>query len=461
MPLFDAVATLAADAPPALFPARQQMAVSLGFHIVLAAFGVAFPAMIFVMHRRGIVRDDPDALRLAKRWSKVSAVLFAIGAVSGTVLSFEMGLLWPGLMGRFGDVIGLPFALEGLSFFTEAIFLGLYLYGWNRMRPRLHLAMLLPMAISGVVGTFCVVSANSWMNYPTGFEIRDGAVVDVRPWAAMFNPLAGLQFAHMWLAAFLLVGLVVSGVYAAGLLRGRVDDHHRLGFIVPFRFASVAAVVQPFVGHVLGLQVGNKQRAKLAAFELALHAEPGPASLHLGGFLVDDRVRWDVSIPGVGSIIARGTFNGRVPGLDDVPKSDWPPVNITHWSFQLMVGIGLLLALAVVVFWVTRRRGHDLLANRWFLRFAVIAGPLAIVALEFGWVATEVGRQPWTVWQVLRTSDAATMNRAIWWSYTGVLVIYLGMTVAAYIVLRSMASRWRAGDEELPSPYGPAPEADR
>ena len=463
MPLFDAAATLA-DAPPGLFPARQQMAVSLGFHIVLAGFGVAFPAMIFVMHRRGLVRGDPDALRLAKRWSKTAAVLFAIGAVSGTVLSFEMGLLWPGLMGRFGDVLGLPFALEGLSFFIEAIFLGLYLYGWGRMRPRLHLLMLIPMAVSGVVGTFCVVAANSWMNYPTGFTIRggpDGTVTDVRPWTAMFNPLAWLQFLHMWLAAFLLVGLLVSGVYAAGLLRGRVDDHHRLGFIVPFRFASVAAVLQPLVGHVLGLQVGRKQSAKLAAFELALHREPGPAPLRLGGFLIDDRVRWAVPIPRVGSVIARGTLNGTVPGLADVPKPDWPPVNVTHWSFQLMVGIGLLLALAVVVFWVTRRRGRDLLDNRWFLRFSVIAGPLAVIALELGWVATEVGRQPWTVWQVLRTAEAATMNRAIWWSYSGVLVIYLGMTVAAYVVLRSMARRWRAGDEELPSPYGPAAKADR
>ena len=452
----DTAMVLASGGPPGLFPARQQMAVSLGFHIVLACFGVAFPTMIYVMHRRGIVRDDPIALRLAKRWSKASAVLFAIGAVSGTVLSFEMGLLWPGLMGRFGDVLGLPFALEGLSFFTEAIFLGLYLYGWGRMRPRLHLAMLIPMAISGIVGSFCVVSANAWMNYPTGFTMRNSVVSDVDPWAAMFNPLAWLQFLHMWLAAFMLVGLVVSGVYAAGLLRGRTDAHHRLGFIVPFVFASVAAVIQPIVGHVLGLRVGHKQPSKLAAFELALHSEPGPAPERFGGFLIDDTVRWVLAIPRIGSIIARGTFKGSIPGLDTIPRSDWPPVNITHWSFQLMVGIGLLLALVVVVFWVARRRGHDLLGNRWFLRFSVIAGPLTILTLELGWVTTEVGRQPWTVWQVLRTSDAATMNKAIWWSYTGVLVIYLGMAVAAYVVLRSMARRWRAGDEELPSPYGPA-----
>jgi cytochrome d ubiquinol oxidase subunit I len=456
MRLSTSVMVLAADGPAGLLPAREQMAVSLGWHIILACFGVAFPTMIFVMHRRGIVRADPDALRLARRWAKVSAVLFAIGAVSGTVLSFEMGLLWPGLMGRFGDVLGLGFALEGLSFFVEAIFLGIYLYGWDRMPPRRHLAMLLPMAMAGIVGTFCVVSVNAWMNNPAGFTIRDGVVTDINPWRAMFNDLVWLQFLHMWLAAFMLVGLVVSGVYAAGLLRGRTDAHHRLGFTIPFAFASVAAIAQPFVGHVLGLQVGGVQASKLAAFELALHTEQGPAPERIGGVLIDGEVRWALPIPWIGSFIARGSFGAPVPGLDTIPQSDWPPVNLTHLSFQLMVAIGMLLALAVVVFWVARRRGHDLLANRWFLRFCVVAGPLAILALELGWVATEVGRQPWTVWQVLRTTDAASMSSGLWWSYTGVLIIYLGMTIGAVVVLRSMARRWRAGEEDLPSPYSPA-----
>jgi cytochrome d ubiquinol oxidase subunit I len=456
MRLSDSVMVLAAGGPPGLLPAREQMAVSLGWHIILACFGVAFPTMIFVMHRRGIVREDPDALRLARRWAKVSAVLFAIGAVSGTVLSFEMGLLWPGLMGRFGDVLGLPFAFEGLSFFVEAIFLGIYLYGWDRMPPRRHLAMLIPMAMAGIVGTFCVVSVNAWMNDPAGFTIRDGVVTDIDPWAAMFNDLVWLQFLHMWVAAFMLVGLIVSGVYAAGLLRGRTDAHHRLGFRIPFAFASVAAVAQPFIGHVLGLQIGGIQASKLAAFELATHTEAGPAPERLGGVLIDGEVRWALPIPWIGSFIARGSFDAPIPGLDTIPQSDWPPVNLTHLSFQLMVAIGMLLALVVVVFWLARRRRRDLLDNRWFLRFCVIAGPLAVVALELGWIATEVGRQPWTVWQVLRTTDAASMSSGLWWSYTGVLIIYLGMTVGAFVVLRSMARRWRAGEDDLPSPYGPA-----
>lgn len=452
---FEALQVLVSEAPSGLLPARNQMALSLGWHIILACFGVAFPSMIFVVHWRGVFRGDAVALELAKRWSKVSAVLFAIGAVSGTVLSFEMGLLWPGLMGKYGDVLGLPFAFEGLSFFVEAIFLGIYLYGWGRMPPRIHLLMLVPMAGAGVIGTFCVIAVNAWMNNPAGFRLTEaGEVVDVDPWAAMFNDGVWLMFAHMWIGAFVVVGFTVAGVYAAGMLRGRRDRHHRLGFLVPFVFATVFALAQPLVGHVLGLRVAESQPAKLAAFELAEETEQ-PAPLRLGGIMIDGEVRYSIDIPKIGSLIARNSFDKPVPGLDEVPEDDRPPVNITHWAFQSMVGIGSLLALSVLLFWFVRWRGRDLLQNRWFLRYAVAAGPLAMIALEAGWIATEVGRQPWVVWQVLRTEDAVTDNPWIWWSLAGTAVVYLGMTVGAYVVLRSMARRWRAGELDLPSPYGP------
>lgn len=446
---------LLSDTPSGLLPARNQMALSLGWHIILACFGVAFPSMIFIVHWRGVFRGDAVALELAKRWSKVSAVLFAIGAVSGTVLSFEMGLLWPGLMGRYGDVLGLPFAFEGLAFFVEAIFLGIYLYGWGRIPPRIHLMMLVPMACAGVIGTFCVIAVNAWMNNPAGFRLNAaGEVVDVDPWAAMFNDGVWLMFAHMWVGAFVVVGFTVAGVYAAGMLRGRCDRHHRLGFVVPFVFATVAALAQPLVGHVLGLRVAESQPAKLAAFELAEETEQ-PAPLRLGGIMIDGEVRYSIDIPKIGSLIARNSFDKPVPGLDEVPEDERPPVNITHWAFQSMVGIGSLLALSVLVFWFVRWRGRDLLERRWFLRYAVAAGPLAMIALEAGWIATEVGRQPWVVWQVLRTEDAVTDNPWIWWSLAGTAVVYFGMTVGAYVVLRSMARRWRAGELDLPSPYGP------
>ncbi len=454
MRLLDAALGATQDVPGGLLPAREQMALSLGWHIVLACFGVAFPTMIFVVHWRGVFRADATAMELARRWSKVSAVLFAIGAVSGTVLSFEMGLLWPGLMGRFGDVLGLPFAFEGLSFFVEAIFLGIYLYGWDRMPPRRHLLMLVPMALAGVVGTFCVIAVNAWMNAPEGFRIVAGQVVDVNPWAAMFNHQVWLQFLHMWVGAFMLVGFCTAAVYAVGMLRGRVDAHHRLGFTVPFTFASVAALAQPLVGHVLGLRVATTQPAKLAAFELALHTEK-PSPLRIGGLLIDGHVRWALDIPRIGSIIARNSLTKPVRGLDTIPAGARPPVNITHVAFQSMVGIGTLLALSVVVFWFARWRGRDLLANRWWLRFAVLAALLAVAALELGWVATEVGRQPWVVYNILRTADAAGDNPGLWWLFGATLVVYTGLTVGAVVVLRSMARRWREGEADLPSPYGP------
>lgn len=450
-----ALLSLAGD-PAGLLPAREQMALSLGWHIILACFGVAFPAMIFVMHLRGVRRNDPVALGLAQRWSKASAVLFAIGAVSGTVLSFEMGLLWPGLMGTFGDVLGLPFAFEGLSFFVEAIFLGIYLYGWGRMDPRRHVWMIVPMAVAGVVGTFCVIAVNAWMNVPAGFRIVGGEVVDVNPWRAMFNSLVGIQFLHMWLAAYMVVGFCVAGVYAVGMLRGRRDAHHRLGFLVPFVFATVAALVQPVVGHLLGGNLGDRQPAKLAAFELAETTE-SPSPLRIGGWYADGEARGTIDIPRLGSVLAQNSWSKPVRGLDTIPDADEPPINITHWAFQTMVGLGSLLALVVTVFWVARWRRRDLLANRWFLRLVALAGPIAIVTLEAGWIATEVGRQPWIVYGYMRTADAAGDYSGLWWLLGMTVVVYTGLTVGAAWVLRSMARRWRGGEVDLPSPYAPEP----
>lgn len=438
-----------------LLPARYQMAVSLGFHIVLACFGVAFPALIYLVHRRGIVHGDADALTLARRWSKVAAVLFAVGAVSGTILSFEMGLLWPEMMSQFGDVIGLPFALEGIAFFLEAIFIGIYLYGWDRLPPRVHLNTLVPIMLSGLFGTAMILSVNSWMNAPSGFRIVDGEVVDIQPWRAILNDAFWGQFLHMFVAAYVVAGFCVAAVYAVGMLRGRRDRLHRLGFTTAFAVASIAAVVQPFVGHVTGMRLAEQQPTKLAAMELATETEQN-APLVLGGVLIDDDVRGGIRIPGLGSLMARGGFDRPILGLEEFPVEDRPPANLVHWSFQAMVGIGTLLALFAVWFWWRRRRGRDPMASTWVLEAAVAAAVLSVVALQAGWVTTEVGRQPWIVHGIMRVEEAVTDNPGIWISLAVVLVVYAAMGYAATRVLLSMGHRWRrTGGADLATPYGP------
>ena len=444
-----------------LLAARYQMALSLGFHIVLSCFGVAFPAMIYVVHRRGIRNDDHEALLLAKRWGKAAAVLFAVGAVSGTILSFEMGLLWPGMMSTYGDVIGLPFALEGIAFFLEAIFIGIYLYGWGRLKPEVHLRTLIPIMASGLFGTFCILAVNAWMNAPAGFtQLPDGTVTDVDPLAAIFNDALWGQFAHMYVATFIVTGFLTAGVYAVGMLRGRRDRLHRIGFTVPFVFAAAFAVVQPFVGHLTGERLIDDQPSKLAAMELATETE-SRADLIIGGFLVDDEVVGGISIPDIGSLIAGGSFDAVITGFDEIPEDERPPANIVHWSFQIMIGAGFAM-IGVVAWYVWRRRRHRddperVFDDPWFLRATVASGALAVVAMEAGWITTEVGRQPWIVYGVMRTEDAVTSNSGVWISLAVMVVVYVSMAVVAARVLLGMASRWRDDPEsDLPTPYGPS-----
>ncbi len=437
-----------------LLAARNQMALSLGWHIVLACFGVALPAMIFVLHRRGL-RGDADALVLAKRWAKVSAVLFAIGAVSGTILSFEMGMLWPGLMGPYGDVIGLPFALEGIAFFLEAIFLGIYLYGWGRLPGRIHSLTLVPVMIAGAAGTFFILAVNAWMNAPSGFTLVDGVPTDVDPLAAMFNDAVLVQYLHMFVAAYMVVGFTMAGVYAWARLRGRDDRHHRLGMAVPLAFALVATLAQPVIGHFAGNGVADRQPAKLAAME-GLAETTSNAKVEVGGWWNGEELVGgiEVPVPGLLSFLAQNDTSAEVIGLADIPLDERPPVNIVRLSFQLMLVIGFSLFGLAVFALATRWRRGRWPTSPWFLRAVVAAGPAAVVALETGWITTEVGRQPWIVYGLVRTEDAVTDAGWVWLSYGVLFVVYTGLTVGAVLVLRGMARKWRAGEEPR-APYGP------
>jgi cytochrome d ubiquinol oxidase subunit I len=431
-------AVLAAAATEADFrAAREQMALSLGWHIVLACFGVGMPALVLLAEWRGQRTGDVAYRLLARRWARAMGVLFAVGAVSGTILSFEMGVLWPGLMGTYGEVIGLPFALEGIAFFVEAIFLGIWLYAWDRLTPRLRILAGLPVLAAGTASAFFVVTANAWMNQPTGFTSADGRVVDVRPWAAMFNAATPPQTVHMIVAAFMVAGFGTASVYAVAMLRGRRDRYHRLGFLIPFALAAALTPVQAVVGDWAAKFLAERQPVKLAAIEGLPETRAG-APLSLGGYWDGERLRYAVEIPNGLSLLARSDPDGVVHGLGDVPVADRPPVNIVHWSFQVMVGIGSALLLLGAWFALAWWRRRDLPRSRWFLRAGAVSGVAAVVALESGWVTTEVGRQPWVVYGLLRTEDAVNPAPGLTVGFALVAVVYAVLTACTVVVLRRM-----------------------
>jgi cytochrome d ubiquinol oxidase subunit I len=452
---------LIADSSSNLLAARNQMGFTLGFHIVLACFGVAFPAIMLIAEYRGRRKNDAEALLLARRWSKAVAVLFAVGAVSGTVLSFELGLLWPGMMDRFGDAFGIGFAIEGLFFFLEAIFIAVYIYGWDRLPGWAHFWSGIPIVIAGIGGAASVIAANSWMNTPQGFELgADGRITDVDVSDVLLNPAFGHEFPHMWLAAYMVTGFTVASVYAVGMLRGRRDRYHRLGFLIPFSVAAVLTPVQLFVGDIAAREVYNDQPVKFAAFECVYETGDNQPE-HIGGICTDDEVKYDVSIPGLDSLLAGFSTSTEVQGLDQFPDDEEPPaLTLLHLSFDTMVGIGTALLLLGLWFGITYWRKRDIPATPWFLRAAAVAGAAAVVAMWCGWIVTEVGRQPWIVHGFMRTEDAVTPAQGLWWAFGLTMSLYAALAVVAVVVLRGMSRRWREeGAPELEAPYSPPPPA--
>jgi len=419
-----------------LFQARQMQALSLAVHIPLVCFGIAFPAMVLFAEWRYLRTGEPVYRTLARRWSKVMLALFAVGVVTGTILSFELGILWPGFMASFANVFGLGFTLEGFSFFVEAIFIGIYVYGWDRLRPRLHFLSGIPVAIAGVTGSLFVISVNGWMNHPGGFRVHDGDAVDVHPWSALFaNSYFWHEFVHMYFAGYIVAGFVVAAVYAWGFLRGRWGRYERTAFTIAISAAAIAAPLQVVIGDWAAREVAAKQPVKLAAFE-GLGPTTTGAPEHLLGWYNGTKVVYGIEIPRLLSLLAYHDPNATVPGLDSVPADERPPVNVVRFSFQTMVGIGTLLALLGVVYLYVRFRRGRLPRSRWFYRAAVLAGPLSVVALIAGWITTEVGRQPWIVYRVMRTSEAVTGARGIPVGYATLFVVYLGLAGVVVWLLR-------------------------
>jgi cytochrome bd ubiquinol oxidase subunit I len=412
-----------------LVQARQMQAMSFAVHIPLVCFGIAFPAMVLFLEGLWLRTGDPLYRALAKRWSKAMLILFAVGVVTGTILSFEMGLLWPEFMATFGDVFGLGFMVEGFSFFMEAIFIAIYVYGWERLSARAHVLAGVPMVLAGITGSMMVISVNGWMNHPTGFSIRGGEVVDVKPLTALFNDNLWHELVHMYLAGFIVAGFLVAGVYAFGWLRGRRDRHHRIGLVVALSVAALAAPAQLLVGDWAARTVAQRQPVKLAAFEGLQETTKGAPFSLPGG----------IEIPKLLSLLAFHDPNATVTGLDSVPKDDQPPTGIVKVSFRLMVFIGSgLAALGAWFVWLWWRRGR-LPRSVWFYRALVAAGPAALVALIAGWVTTEVGRQPWVVYQVMRTESAVTGASGVPVGFAALGLVYAGLAAVAFVMLRRLS----------------------
>lgn len=431
-----------------LLAARSQMAMSLGFHIIFAAVGIAMPLLMVIAEGMWLRTRDDVYLTLAKRWAKGTAIMFAVGAVSGTVLSFELGLLWPGFMEYAGAIIGMPFSLEGFAFFTEAIFLGIYLYGWNRVRPMTHWLAGVLVAVSGALSGIFVVIANAWMNSPTGFRVENGQPVDIDPIAAMFNASAFQQTLHMTIAAYLATAAAVAGIHGFMLLRDKENPFHRRALGIALGVLVVTAIAQPLSGHHSAQVVAEVQPAKLAAMEGHFRTERG-APLHIGGIPdpESEQTHYSIQVPYGLSILAFNDPNAEVKGLDAFPRDQWPPTAVVHIAFQIMVAAGMALMgvslLATFIAW----RQRALPDHRWLLWALVLVSPLGFVAIEAGWVVTEVGRQPWIVYGLVRTADAVTSMPGLVVPFVTFTLLYLFLAVIVAVLLwRQVLSSPRAAD---------------
>ncbi|WP_432843407.1 cytochrome ubiquinol oxidase subunit I [Dactylosporangium sp. CA-092794] len=463
--------------PPQLLPAREQMAFTLGFHIILVPFGMAFTFFMLLANYRGLRHADAAALLLARRWSHVAAVLFAVGAVSGTVLSFELGLLWPRLMGTYGSAFGIPFAIEGLFFFLEAIFIAVYIYGWDRLSGWAHFWTGVPVVVAGIGGTLSVVAANAWMNQPGGFTMREGRVTGVQPLRVIFNGAFWYESLHMLLAGYMVAGFLTAAVYAGGRLRrratpaaepgdepsrpgrtGQAERMARLGLLIPLTVAAILTPLQIVVGDIAAREVFHREPAKFAAIEGVPHTDTHVPEV-LGGLYSDGRLRFGIPIPSGASLLSGYSPATRIRGLDEIPPEVRPSdreITVVHLAFDAMVGAGTFLLLLSAWYALAWWRRRDLPRTRWFARATVAGGVLSVVALEAGWVVTEVGRQPWTVVGHLLTRDAVTRAGNVWLFFIAILVLYAAVGATTVHVLRLLRHRWRERDAaDVDVPYGP------
>jgi cytochrome d ubiquinol oxidase subunit I len=416
--------------------ARSQMALSLGFHIIFACIGMVMPFFMAVSHYYYLKTKEEVYKNITKAWTKGVAIFFATGAVSGTVLSFELGLLWPGFMEHAGPIFGMPFSLEGTAFFIEAIALGFYLYGWNRFNPWFHWATGVVVGISGLLSGILVVAANAWMNSPSGFDYVNGEYINIDPVKAMFNDAWFSQALHMSIAAFVATGFAVAGVHALMILKGKNLNFHTKSFKIAAIFGCIAAILQPLSGDISAKDVGQRQPAKLAAMEAHYHTEKN-APLILGGIVDEENktVKYAIKLPGVLSFMTHGDFDAEVIGLDRIPIEDQPPVAITHYAFQIMVGLGMIMMFIAIIYFIAIWKKKHWLKSKWLLKLFVLATPMGFIAVEAGWTVTEVGRQPWIIHNIMRTADAVTPMPGIAYSFYLFTAVYFSLSIIVIFML--------------------------
>ena len=417
--------------------ARLQMTVSFVFHIVFACIGMTMPWLMFVAELKWIKTGKKVYLDLSKAWARGVAIFFAVGAVSGTVLSFELGLLWPKFMEHAGAIIGMPFSWEGTAFFLEAIALGIFLYGRNRVNKRMHLISGLVVGIAGVLSGIFVIAANAWMNSPAGFEWVNGQAINIDPLKAMFNKAWFQQALHMTIAAFASTSFAVAGIHAFMQLHHKGNEFHRKAIRIALAFGTVAALLQPISGDISAKNVAKLQPVKLAAME-SLFKTSKPASLVIGGIpnVKEEKVKYAIHIPKLLSFLAHGDLDAEVEGLDKTNKENWPPVAIVHFAFQIMVFMGLLMLGTGILFLIFRIKWKENLDKRWWLKLLVWLTPVGFIAVEAGWIVTEVGRQPWIIYGIMKTRDAVTPMPGIQYPFYLITVIYLLLSFFVFLLIR-------------------------
>jgi cytochrome d ubiquinol oxidase subunit I len=416
--------------------ARSQMAISLGFHIIYSCIGMVMPVFMAISHYKWLKTGNPVYKHVTQAWSKGVAIFFATGAVSGTILSFELGLLWPKFMEHAGPIFGMPFSLEGVAFFIEAIALGFFLYGWNKLNKWFHWITGIMVGVSGILSGILVVSANSWMNNPSGFDFINGQYLNIDPVKAMFNGSWFSEALHMTLAAFSATGFAVAGIHALMIARKQNILFHTTAFKIAIVFGAVAAILQPFSGDISAKNAAKNQPAKLAAMEAYFHTVPY-SPLVIGGIpdTAAQKVNYGIEIPGLLSFLVYDNVKEEVKGLDVIPKQNQPNITVTHLAFELMIAIGTAMMGLGLLYFLALWKKRNWLTKNWFLKLFILATPFGFIAVEAGWTVTEVGRQPWIIQGIMRTSEAVTPMPGIQYSFYLFTIVYFILSVAVIFLL--------------------------